>query len=100
MKPTGAELIDKLATQGSCDQIALFLEQEGIKGQPKRFQYCAIAAYLKRETGRAVSVGSRGATLYDSMDVRDKPEYVQWDYPQIAKFINKFDDGAYPKLVR
>lgn len=105
--PTVSELVDKLKTLGSPDQIALFFESEGIKGQPGNGSSCAIAEYVKRETGkRSASVVSRiqahnlefreGWTWPFACDV----DRVEHGSEEIFGFMHKFDDLGYPHLIK
>lgn len=90
------ELLDKLATLGSADQIASFLEEQKIVGVPCRASGCAIANYLTRETGLMASVGESGGRLFEP----GVKEQIQWDCNgPIGEFIRAFDNGQYPNLI-
>jgi hypothetical protein len=95
MAPTLADVVDKLQTLGSADQIAAFFAQEGVTGSVRRVRSCPVAAYVKRETGLVEVLATRGFVVdwhtQDGVPCRDTP---------VSDFIARFDDGAYDELVR
>lgn len=50
MKPTVPELLDKLVTHGSVEQIVNYLVQEGVLGEREDDTTCVIANYVSTRT--------------------------------------------------
>lgn len=76
------------------DEVAAFLTGQGITGQPRVPDQCAVANYLTRQFGVKASVGST-AILWGS------PSVVAAVAPlpkPVIVFIGKFDSGRYPEL--
>jgi hypothetical protein len=105
LKPTVPELLDKLVSHGDKRHIAAFFEQEGIKGIQSSQSSCAVAAYLYREAGRAVSVTGRTIewcefTPHPDSILCDKVEVcTAVTPPAVTSFIRAFDQGVFPELL-
>lgn len=97
-KPTVLEVVEKLAAQGSADQIAAFFESERVTGARKFAQGCPVAHYTESQTGRLIRASPESVhTVYR----HDEPcQYaVLSGQGPVAEFMVKFDGGAYPELV-
>lgn len=102
-----SEIVDWLTSHGSEDRIAEFLEDEGIQGIPRSGGTCALAAYIRRETGAITSIypyqcrvgpveaPGRG-WFYLGDD--DGVSFVLSNL--VASFARRFDGGHYPNLVK
>ena len=91
-----SDVLDKLATVGSPDQIAHFLESKGITGYPCAGKICPIHEYVARETtGVVFDVGT-----YTTRILRGQGEkaFRMTNPLPIAEFIARFDRHAYPAL--
>lgn len=91
-KPTVAEVVTKLETLGSPDQIALFFKQEQIVGTPCAAFECPVANYVERETGTVTSVSG-----YSVMNGPDRLE-LPLD-SAVSGFVCRFDGYDYPDLI-
>jgi hypothetical protein len=87
--------LDKLATLGTPDAIAWELEAQGIKGKRRRSQFCAIAVYLGNDHERTAwdGVGVCSESIHNGGALIPVP-------PTVGEFIDRFDSGQYPNLVR
>lgn len=111
------EAIDKLVAQGSAAQIALYLEEQGVVGDIAKSESCAVARYIQRTTGAThVLAGTSGVSIREdgvvgiveeiSFWVADGswdeiPKYVEIpEYAEIGRFVDDFDRGKYPNLIR
>lgn len=90
-----SDTLDKLATLGSPDQIAHYLEREGITGIPCAGHVCPIHEYVAREvTGVVFDVGT-----YTTKVLHGHATAFGMSNPlPIAEFIGLFDRHAYPAL--
>lgn len=80
----------------SSDEIASFLEGQGLVGQQGFSRQCPLAVYLSQTLGLDVSVGMLWITLYRQHKAVSKfltPESVRI-------FIDYFDHGIFPNLIR
>lgn len=109
MKQKFTELIDKLASEGGPDAIALFLQSQGVKGLVGDGFHCPLATYLKRETGACeVGVGQSGAYLYSETAAEPCTSAVSFivdgeqveKYAPISNFVDAFDGKKYPHLIK
>lgn len=110
MKPTIPDVLDKLVAQGSPDQIALFLEQQGIKAIPSIGDRCAIADYVRGETGLSVTVtpnstvrllsAETGEVVVVAIDGWVKVGLSAVRLPSVlSELAIKFDKREYPNLI-
>ena len=86
------------------DEIAAFLEGQGIKGQRHHASGCVLAVYLHKVFDMSVSVGY-SAMLHTTIKKLDinfgyKPEAICPLPSSTRLFVLKFDDGKYPNLVK
>lgn len=95
---TVVDVVDKLEALGSSEQIALFLEQEGVKGVRNCPSACAIAEFVGDACGAPlVRVTAQSITAQRFGHAAEcAPIYI--DGP-IIDFILDFDEGRYPELV-
>jgi hypothetical protein len=82
------EAIDQLNT---VESLREFFKKEGIRGIPTNPERCPVAEYLSKVTEEPVSVGhiwihTQGARV----DVSER----------LANFINEFDQGFFPEIVK
>lgn len=90
--------VDKLAAEGNADQIALFLQQQGVQADPGCLDRCALAMWFSRETrARAEVSGDDAAAIHPhwywlSSEPIALPE-------QLVDFVDRFDAGDYPALI-
>lgn len=93
---TVSEAIEKLASAGTPDQIALELESHNIRAVRDCATSCAVAEYLCKvtnvDTAVYVASGIRHADSTTWGRICDTPENV-------GEFIRRFDDGRYPNLI-
>jgi hypothetical protein len=80
--------VDKLQTQGSADDVALFLENEQVVGLAGQAFECPVARYINRETGRHVGVS---AASIDNIFLEETSA--------VSRFVRAFDAGRYPELI-
>lgn len=103
-KPTAAEVVDKLITIGSAEQIALFFEEQGIKGEVASSSSCAIAEYVKLATGEGLVHSFWGqVTVCDPIEgssAGTTRERVSHESVLLDNFMAKFDNGCYPNLIK
>lgn len=96
------EKLDKLATLGTPEAIALELEAQGITAQRKDAYSCAIAKYLDNPEGTRYATGSVAVTASYVM-VHWGTEGGAADHistPRaVSDFIQFFDAGHYPALI-
>jgi len=91
------QIMDELG-QKTSDEIAVFLEAQGVKGIPKKSLRCPIAQYLYQQTHETVGVYS---TSYINFDARGRPGELFPDpvTPEsVREFILLFDKGGYAQL--
>lgn len=98
------EVLEKLGALGSADHIALFLEEEGIKGHLTNSESCPITNYIERETDAVVTTGRYSMSIEfgcESVDFVEKggdfgllPQYEAVSY-----FVRNFDEEEYPNLI-
>lgn len=74
------------------NEIASTLERAGIKGNPGSGATCAIAEYLKQQTGRQYFVANTAVIVPGSTVVCTTPGSV-------SAFIRTFDHYEYPELL-
>jgi hypothetical protein len=106
--------IDKLSSLETADEIAAFLIDQGVKAMPRVGTSCAIAQWLRAsvETEFEIHVSSTSTKI-----VKVEPDGVcqhfEKEVPVVRKetiwqrnhtktmrdFIQKFDEGGYPKLL-
>jgi hypothetical protein len=106
--------IGKLSAFQTAEDIREFLKVEGILAEERRPMHCAIAQYIHKETGQMVRV-CRTETKAPCEDGTEPLIYfpTDSDFPKIAQFaevgkhtsamttfIDNFDDGYYPDLVK
>jgi len=92
---TLAEVVDELDDRSF--RIADFLVRQGIKGDRDNCTSCPIAEYVLRATGArwadVTATEIEVAYRDGSAQVVETPEHV-------VDFIEDFDGGRYPELVR
>ena len=74
------------------DDIAGFLQQEGIKGRRSNAFTCPVSRYLERELGQSVSTSQDGSAW-----VRDGGVPTVRDI-RVGRFVTDFDLGKHPEL--
>jgi hypothetical protein len=97
VRPTIPELLDKLATEGNAEQIAVFFEEQKIQGFRRKHTSCPVAQYLHRETQ---TLGARvGKTFVDWPTAQQYNDSDHCELPApVQDFVNNFDGGCYPTL--
>lgn len=98
------EYVDQIAAYETSEKIADYLISEGVKGEPQRTGSCALAQWLKKETGsHDISVGGTWARDWSVFNVDTTEEQIARDYAvipaNVTQFINDFDNGTYPELL-
>lgn len=107
--------IGKLSAFQTAEDIREFLKGEGILAEQRRPMHCAIAQYIRKETGQMVRV-CRTETKAPCEDGTEPLIYFPTDsalvaiiekFAEVGKhtsamttFIDNFDDGYYPELVK
>jgi hypothetical protein len=86
--------IQQLALFDSPDKVAEWLRLEGIRGRRHQPCQCPVALLLRQETGAGtVKVDHGVAQVYRWESPIRLPQVVQ-------DFVNLFDEGRYPRLVK
>lgn len=119
MKPTIPELVEKLAAQGDAYQIALHLEDQGVKGLRQSADHCVISEYLREQSGvefiatipewAVMSYGEDGKIHFEDCggeiswtEVDEKSETcTSHSLPlpdALNRLANSFDRGDFPAL--
>lgn len=101
------EVLEKLGALGSADHIALFLEEQGIRGHLTNSESCPITNYIERETTADASTGrysvvvglQRGLGCTERIDFTDDDTYYLPQYEAISHFVAAFDNEKYPNLI-
>lgn len=92
----------------TADEVAEFLEAEGIKGLPSAAHSCPVSKFLHKELdGWSFSwcgdlLIQDPAKVGDYRKVEDEDEVSVWrtpSNPAAELFMRAFDDHAYPQLV-
>jgi hypothetical protein len=113
VRPSVAEVVEKLQAQGSARQIAEFLAQEQITGELNSGSSCPLANYLRRETHRNVIVTGARVLVTELKEVQRaearegfavtvviSPMVVaDTRGTPIHAFVRGFDEGDYPELL-
>lgn len=94
-----ASLAQHLEALGATSQeVAVKLTELDCKGRITRTTLCPVAVYLKRCGFPSAGVSQR-TVLVDPADW-DDAELISIRTPDpVARFIDDFDDGAYPGLI-
>lgn len=105
MRPTVPELLNKLVTHGSVEQIADYLQQEGVTGVRENEGACVIAEYVKaRADVKVVEVLPNGPGYYDCSRVpaikwsSSGGEYTSPLPDVLNELAMKFDNDEFPEL--
>lgn len=101
-RPTVADVVNKLRTQGSSDQIAVLFEAEQVRGVRKRASLCPVANYIRRETGQDVRAHPLMITVITDgrgKHLRFAPIVSVGPRDPVGQFMARFDEGDYPELV-
>lgn len=85
--------LNKLAAEGSAEQIAVALLAQNCRGIPGLVDRCPVANYVRTTVQLAVEIES-GCWSYDDGSA------VWCDYlpPNVMGFVRDFDSGEYPQL--
>lgn len=90
------DYLDKLAAQGTPQQIRDYLVREDIKGIRWSSYSCPVARYLNRELGTPRQLRAQVGLIQVALIV----ENIRVDTPpEVAMFISNFDLRVYPELV-
>ena len=94
-------LVDKLNGFSSADEVALFLESQGVKGRRTCSSNCVISNWISRESGEPFinTTVSKVCAWNNDAQVFEDPKEVCLLSTNVAAFINLFDDGDYPNLA-
>ena len=87
-----SRLLDDLGT--TPEEIAAFLEGQGLTGVRRIPERCPVAVYLTRATGLRVSAGSRRIHV-----IGGEPIEISTP-PPVTNFIWAFDGGQFRSLLR
>lgn len=96
-----AEALDKLATEGSADGIALRLQADGCTGHRKVGISCPVSRWIAAQTGHIASVGGWYAwpnTPAFEAGIENEDTRVTQP-PAVRDFVQRFDQGHYPDLA-
>ncbi len=88
---------------GDAGQVAASLESEGVQGQPRNTQGCAIAVYLAAVVGadhRVRAIGVDGRHLRIRLESRWRPAVVVRLPAPVRDFVADFDGKRFPSLIR
>lgn len=92
--------LDKLSTFETADDIALFLGDQGAKGNLNNSISCVMSNWLHEVTGDTtiytskVAIGQYEVTAYD-----DNFTSIREHTIAMADFVSRFDNEHYPELV-
>lgn len=92
-RPTLTEVIDKLQTYGTANQLAAFFEEQGVCGVRGKTTACPIARHVGAVVGAPVSVSA-----YYVMAKTEGYDEVMIGETMLTDFISAFDRGEYPAL--
>lgn len=85
--------MDKLYGFETADEVAEFLQDQGIKAQRASATSCAISKWVSEVTGEFVTTGPT------SMSVGNLCEYQAFYHTKaVSEFIVLFDNGFFPEL--
>jgi hypothetical protein len=112
VKPTVAELVEKLVAHGSVQQIVDYLKQEEIQGVPQDEKECVIAEYVMTRTGlervkiiptptspTAVQGLAKRGIAVPSVSWQDKSGSYSIPLPEVLdELALRFDQGDFPEL--
>lgn len=91
--------IGKLVAQGSPEQIALFLAQEGLTGWRHQGYACPVAKYLNREIGVRQEPWCWNVVLVNQVRIAVPVRGISLPIPpEIGRFVGLFDGGAFNEL--
>lgn len=83
---------DKLLSFETADEIAQFLESQGVKAARAMSTSCAIAEWMTETTGTQVYVNQQEMwRMFDTAPVHHNRA--------LGEFIHRFDEGYYPELI-
>jgi hypothetical protein len=88
---------DKLAQFQYSSEIADFFRAEGIVGRPDLADSCAIAVWMKNQTGEKIYVSQSYLWNGDTYHDEDAIRYRHTD--AMHQFTVDFDNGRYRDLV-
>lgn len=92
---------DKLAQFETSQEIAEYLQSEGVKGLRASSDRCAIAVWVQDLTGQQVLVNPGGMytlVLNDETGIMGYKEQFE-NTEAMYEFICMFDSGQYPDLI-
>lgn len=79
----------------SADQIARYLEKQGIKGKRNSSVQCPVARWLRQELGGTVLTRAYSVMYYGPF-----PRVVKYGYgDSLKEFVKRFDNGGFPNLL-
>lgn len=95
--PTVAEVVAKLTTKGSADQIAAFFEAEKVTGTPCASFDCPVATYIRGQTG--AEIRATPTSIQAAWSRTGTGNHVELNgVGPVAEFMSRFDAGDYPEL--
>jgi hypothetical protein len=84
-------LLDKLGSFSTPDEVAQYLEGQGIVGDLRKGSTCPVSKYTTQNGANYVYTSRR--SMLTDRKIYNLPEVV-------SKFVEKFDEGHYPNLVK
>lgn len=102
--------LSKLDEIGSWVDIAMHLQEEGVKGVPMDCACCPVARYVQKAIGDEMGVDPRGAVCEFDGDSHVTVTFVgsggspgqvdaQASGRELRKFADRFDEGKIPSLI-
>lgn len=86
---------DKLAQFDTPDDIASYLESEGIKAYRGNASFCAVSNFISNLTGQEIET-----TCLSVVNIGDSKKEFRLTTTAMSEFIRRFDNGGYPELVQ
>lgn len=100
-------LVDKLNGLESADEVAAFLQEQGVIGVPMAAEFCPVSNWIRRESGEKHVSTANSVRIWETENTAFWNSYGPGDIkaqyilsPFVQKFIVKFDSLNYPNLVR
>ncbi len=93
------EVMDKLNSFETSDDVAQFLMEKGAKGNVQDSDSCVISNWILTETE---ALGCTTTETSIRIEVAEEGYYNTWEFiptEPVEEFITKFDDWQYPSLI-
>ena len=100
VKPSVPEALEKLEALGSVRHIAEHLRDQRVCGDLCEASSCALAVWLRKQTGHGDVHVSTDVAYWDIVDF-DLKHWKWHALPwHVREFVNEFDNGLHPELIK